>query len=121
DRARADRDASPRVGGMRFVVMGEALIDMLPGGIVSPSETTWSALAGGGPLNTAVALAKLGEHTQFLGRLGGDAFGPQIERHLEAGGVGTDLVVRSSDPTTLGIVSLDEQGKASYVFHIQGT
>lgn len=106
---------------MRFVVCGEALIDMFQGEVVSPAESTWTALAGGGPMNTAVALAKLGEDTQFLGRLGADAFGAQIARHLEANGVGTDLTIQSGDPTTLGIASLDEDGRASYVFHTIGT
>lgn len=106
---------------MRFVVCGEALIDMFLDDVVSPSETRWAALAGGGPMNTAVALSKLGEHTQFLGRLGSDAFGAQIVRHLADNGVGTELAVRSRDATTLGMASVDEAGKASYVFHIHGT
>lgn len=106
---------------MRFVVCGENLIDLIPGEEISPGETRWSALSGGGPLNTAVALAKLGADTHFLGRIGSDAFGRQIERHLAANGVELDLVVRSEDPTALGIVSLDEAGKASYNFHLRGT
>lgn len=106
---------------MRFVVCGENLVDLIPGEIVSPAETRWSALAGGGPMNTSVALAKLGAPTQFLGRLGNDAFGAQIERHLVANEVGLDLAVHSTDPTPLAVVSLDEEGKASYTFHFEGT
>lgn len=106
---------------MRFVVCGENLIDLIPTTVISPGETHWAALAGGGPLNTSVALARLGANTQYLGRLGSDSFGAQIERHLVAGGVGLDVAVRSQDPTTLAIVSLDGQGKAHYTFHIEGT
>lgn len=106
---------------MRFVVCGEALIDMLPAQEVSPAETLWTALAGGGPMNTAVALTRLGEDVQFLGRLGGDAFGAQIEGYLDANGVGLDLAVRTEDPTSLAVVSLDDDGKAQYTFHFDGT
>lgn len=106
---------------MRFVVCGENLIDLICSEEISPSETRWAALAGGGPLNTSVALARLGEEAHFLGRLGADAFGAQIERHLVAGGVDLDLAVRSADPTSLAVVSLDEVGRASYTFHFEGT
>lgn len=106
---------------MRFVVCGEALIDMLPAEEISPAETLWTALAGGGPMNTAVALQRLDEEVQFLGRLGGDAFGSQIEGYLDTNGVGLDLAVRTNDPTSLAVVSLDEEGKAQYTFHFDGT
>ncbi len=106
---------------MRFVVCGEALIDILPAEEVSPAETLWTALAGGGPMNTAVALQRLDEEVQFLGRLGGDAFGDQIENYLETNDVGLDLAVRTTDPTSLAVVSLDDDGKAQYAFHFDGT
>ena len=106
---------------MRFVVCGEALIDMLPAEEVSPAETLWTALAGGGPMNTAVALQRLDEDVQFLGRLGGDAFGRQIEGYLATNDVGLDLAVRTEDPTSLAVVSLDNEGKAQYTFHFAGT
>ncbi|RMB59916.1 carbohydrate kinase family protein [Tessaracoccus antarcticus] len=106
---------------MRFVVCGEALVDMLPAEVVSPAETRWTALAGGGPMNTAVALTRLGEDVQFLGRLGGDAFGRQIERWLDANEVGTELMVRTDQATSMAVVSLDDDGKAQYTFHFDGT
>lgn len=94
---------------------------MLQSGDVSPAETTWTALAGGGPMNTAVALTRLGENVQFLGRLGGDAFGEQITKYLEFNRVGLELAVRTEDPTSLAIVSLDDDAKAQYTFHFDGT
>lgn len=106
---------------MRFVVCGEALIDMLPADEISPAETRWAALAGGGPMNTAVALTRLGEEVEFLGRLGGDAFGAQIKGYLTANHVGLGLAVHTPDPTSLGVVSLDDEGKAQYTFHFNGT
>ncbi len=103
------------------MVCGEALIDMLLANEVSPAESLWTALAGGGPMNTAVALRRLDQDVQFLGRLGGDAFGGQIKNYLETNGVGLDLAVRTTEPTSLAVVSLDDEGKAQYTFHFDGT
>ncbi len=109
------------VWAMRFIVLGEALVDLIPEPGATPAESRWSARSGGGPLNTAVALAELGCDVQFLGRLSEDAFGTQLADHLEAHGVGLDYVIRTFDPTTLAVVSLDEAGKASYAFHTHRT
>lgn len=72
-------------------------------------------------MNTAVALTRLDEDVEFLGRLGGDAFGAQIEGYLYANSVGLNLAVRAEDPTSLAVVSLDDDGKAQYTFHFDGT
>ena len=106
---------------MRFVVCGEALIDLMPEESISPEESRWIARSGGGPLNTAAALAKLGEDSHFLGRLSTDAFGRQLRSHLDAAGVVTDLSVTTEEPTSVAVVSLDDEGKASYNFHFDGT
>ena len=106
---------------MRFVVCGEALIDLLPGEQVSSAETRWSALCGGGPMNTALGLARLGEDSHFLVRLGGDAFGRQLERYLQDNGVATDVAIKTGEPTSVAVVSLDAEGRATYTFHFQET
>lgn len=107
----------------RFVVCGEALIDLIATDFGNDTlKSTWAALSAGGPMNTAIALARQGETVQFLGRLGGDSFGGQIKSHLEANKLGLDLLVEAhKDATSLAIVSLDDQGKASYTFHFDGT
>ena len=106
---------------MRFVVCGEALIDLMPEEMISPAESRWIARSGGGPFNTAAALARLGKDTRFLGRLSTDALGRQLRSHLEHAGVDLGLAVPTEDPTSLAVVSLDEQGRASYHFHFAGT
>lgn len=106
---------------MRFVVCGEALIDLMPEQAISPEESRWIARSGGGPMNSAVALAKLGEDTHYLGRLSTDAFGRQLTSHLEAAGVALDLAVTTDDATSLAVVSLDDEGKANYHFHFDDT
>src|ERR1700674_2433504 len=93
------------------VVGGEALIDRLPG-TDSP---------GGGPFNTARALARLGIPTQFLGRLSTDAFGRQLRDLLAADGADLSLTSFGREPTTLAIADVDPDGHAAYRFIIDGT
>jgi fructokinase len=98
-------------------VSGEALIDLLPG----ETPDTLRAIAGGGPANTALALAKLGVPVEFVSGLSHDRFGQQISKQFLANGVGLELAIWSDLPTCLAVVSLDDQGGATYHFHIQGT
>ncbi len=72
-------------------------------------------------MNTAIGLARLGADSHFLGRLGGDGFGGQLARHMETNGVHLDLAVRTKEATSLAVVSLDAEAKASYTFHFHGT
>lgn len=107
----------------RFVVCGETLIDLIQvddhsGGFLSSS---WSAMSAGGPMNSAVALGDLGADVHFLGRLSRDAFGAQLRGHIEGAGVALDLATESSQATSLAVVSLDDEGKASYTFHFSDT
>ncbi|HEY5981229.1 MAG TPA: PfkB family carbohydrate kinase [Microlunatus sp.] len=107
----------------RFVVCGETLIDLIqadeqPDGFLS---SIWSAMSAGGPMNSAVALGDLGADVHFLGRLSRDAFGAQLRGHIDAAGVALDLATESSQATSLAVVSLDDEGKASYTFHFSDT
>lgn len=106
---------------MRFVVCGEALIDLMPEKLISPAESRWVARSGGSPLNSCAALSKLGCDAHFLGRLSNDTFGRQLRDHLEAAGVALDMAISTDDPTSVAVVSLDEEGKALYTFHFEGT
>lgn len=98
-------------------VSGEALIDLLPG----EKSDTLRAIVGGGPANTALALARLGIPVKFVSGLSHDRFGQQISKQFLANGVELDLAIWSDLPTCLAIVSLDGQGGATYHFHIKGT
>ena len=55
----------------RFVVCGETLIDLVQAEAAGSDSfsSTWLALSAGGPMNSAVALGKLGADTHFLGRI----------------------------------------------------
>jgi fructokinase len=107
----------------RFVVCGETLIDLVQADVGSSDSfsTTWLALSAGGPMNSAVALGKLGADTHFLGRLSRDAFGRQLRQHILEANVKLDLATESSQATSIAVVSLDEQGVASYTFHFNDT
>lgn len=106
----------------RVVVCGEALIDLVPAEASGDTRASgWRALSAGGPMNTAIGLARLGASVEFLGRLGNDAFADQLRGHLAANDVGSALAVDAAEPTSLAVVSLDEAGKASYTFHFAGT
>ena len=107
----------------RFVVCGETLIDLVQADVASSDSfsSMWLALSAGGPMNSAVALGKLGADTHFLGRLSKDAFGRQLRQHILEANVKLDLATEASQSTSIAVVSLDEQGVASYTFHFNDT
>jgi fructokinase len=96
-------------------VCGEVLIDLIPDG------TERKAVVGGGPANTAKALAKLGIATQFIDGISTDKYGQMAFKQLHKDGVLLDFIKFSDKPTCLAIVSLNKQGGASYEFVIDGT
>jgi fructokinase len=92
-------------------VCGEVLIDILPTGSV----------IGGGPANTAKALARLGHAVDFIDGISTEAFGVSARKELERDGVGLSLSLTSDKPTCTATVTLDSHGSASYEFLIDGT
>ena len=96
---------------MSIWVCGEVLIDVLPTGPV----------VGGGPANTAKALARLGHEVDFIDGISIDAFGVSARKELERDGVGLSLALVSDKPTCTATVTLDSAGSASYEFLIAGT
>jgi fructokinase len=96
-------------------VIGEVLIDLIPDG----SER--KPIVGGGPANTAKALAKIGIDTQFIDGISTDDYGQMAKDELIASGVKIDYVKYSDKPTCLAIISLSDAGSASYEFVIKNT
>jgi fructokinase len=99
----------------RVWVAGEVLIDLIPDG------SDRKPIVGGGPANTAKALAKIGIHTQFIDGISTDDYGQMAKDELISAGVKLDYVKYSDKPTCLAIVSLSDSGSASYVFVIENT
>jgi fructokinase len=96
-------------------VCGEVLIDLIPDG------TERKAVVGGGPANTAKALAKLGIATQFIDGISSDQYGQMALKELQQDGVLLDYVNFSEKPTALAIISLSPAGAATYEFVIDET
>ena len=100
---------------MSIWVCGEVLIDLLPG---NPERL---AVVGGGPANTAKALARLGHDVEFIDGISTDAYGKSARAELLRDEVGLDLALTSDLPTCTATVSLIADGSASYEFLINGT
>jgi fructokinase len=96
-------------------VCGEVLIDLIPDG------KERKAVVGGGPANTAKALAKLGIATQFIDGISTDQYGQMALKELQQDGVLLDYVNSSDKLTALAIVSLSDAGAATYEFVINET
>lgn len=80
-----------------------------------------SARPGGGPFNTARALARLGVPAAFIGRLSSDAYGRQLAGRLAEDGVDLSMASTGTEPTTIAVADVDSLGVASYKFHVEGT
>ncbi|NRQ33279.1 carbohydrate kinase [Nonomuraea sp. NN258] len=106
--------------GSPVAVLGECVADAFTDGPAG-GELILRVLPGGGPANTAVALARLGTPARFLGRLSGDVFGTLFRDRLSASGVDLTGCVAAAEPSTLGVAALDGEGRAAYSFHAEGT
>jgi len=96
-------------------VCGEVLIDLIPRGEKK------IAIVGGGPANTAKALALLGFDSYFIDGISSDAFGEKAKAELLYAGVNLKYAHFTDKPTCTADVSLDAAGVASYVFAIEGS
>ena len=100
---------------VKVVAAGEALMDMIfqPDGSLMPHD-------GGAVYNLARALGLAGVSTQYLNPLSADTFGQSLRRALHKAGVGMPSEDGVAQPTSLAVVGVDEQGKASYGFYREG-
>ena len=92
-------------------VCGEVLVDLING----------VGHIGGGPENTAIALARLGHQVEFIDGISSDQWGIAAKDELNLDGVGTRFCKFSDKPTCQAIVTLDQNGSATYEFVIDGT
>ncbi|MET8276031.1 carbohydrate kinase [Streptomyces sp. NPDC005096] len=104
-----------------ITVLGECVADIFKDPAQSGLDgLSLRAMSGGGPANTAVALAQLGTPTRFLGRFSNDAFGYLFRARLNASGVDLTASVNASEPSTLAVADLDATGQATYTFYANG-
>ena len=101
---------------MSIWVCGEVLIDLIPG-----ADAVRVPHVGGGPANTAKALARLGHDVQFIDGISNDQYGQMSRKELLDDEVKLDLALKSDKPTCTAEVTLAADGSGSYVFTIDGT
>ena len=71
------------------VALGELLIDFTTNGTSAQGNPILEANPGGAPCNVLALLAKMGRSAAFIGKVGQDAFGNQLEAALEEVGIAT--------------------------------
>ena len=103
---------------MLVLVFGhEALVDLIP-----REETTYEAVLGGSPYNTAIGLGRLGVATGMTGQVSTDSMGEALAGQLMAAGVDTRFVLRSSEPSPLAFVTRGTAATgARYSFYLRAT
>ncbi len=83
----------------RIICAGESLVDVIT---VDGEERS---VPGGGPMNAAVAAARLAVPTAFVGRVSTDEAGDTIWAHLEHAGVDLRAAQRGPEPTARAVVT----------------
>lgn len=98
--------------------LGELLIDFTESGTSQQGNPVLEANPGGAPCNVLAMLNKLGHRTGFIGKVGDDMFGVQLEKALQEVGIDTQGLVRDEKiHTTLAFVHTLEGGDRDFSFY----
>lgn len=97
----------------RVLVVGEALVDVVPDADGQPRD-----LPGGSPANVAITLGRLERDVRLVTLLGDDQRGAMVRQWLEASNVRVLAQTTGSGRTSSAVVTLDASGAASYVFDL---
>ena len=100
---------------MTVAVLGEALIDLIVG-----DDGAYRPHLGGSPYNVAIGLARQGISVSYLSPFSDDSFGDQLHASLCEEGVETPIARRSLWPTSLALVTIDDEGMPSYRLYREG-
>lgn len=107
-------------GKKRFDVaaLGELLIDFTENGVSGQGNPLFEANPGGAPCNVLSMLAKLGRKVTFIGKVGEDMFGAQLEKAISEVGIDTAGLLKDKEiPTTLAFVHTLEGGDRDFSFY----
>ncbi|KAJ6991426.1 fructokinase-1 [Populus alba x Populus x berolinensis] len=103
-----------------IVSFGEMLIDFVPttSGVSLAEAPGFLKAPGGAPANVAIAVARLGGKSAFVGKLGDDEFGHMLagilkENDVIASGINFDTGAR----TALAFVTLRADGEREFMFY----
>ena len=104
---------------MDIVSLGEILIDMFPVEVGRRllDVSAFYPKPGGACANVAVAAARLGRQSAFIGKVGSDAFGTSLIKTMDDNGVDTrGMRVDRKARTTLVFIAMPDENSAEYVF-----
>ena len=100
------------------VGLGELLIDFTQNGMSSQGNPVLEANPGGAPCNVLSILSKLGHSTAFIGKVGQDGFGDQLEDAINEVGIDSAGLKRdASVHTTLAVVIKTADGDRDFSFY----
>lgn len=100
---------------LQVATAGEALMDM-----IQETDGRLRPCDGGAVYNLTRALGLQGVGTLYLNPLSQDRFGRGLAHAIEAAGVTLAHTEAAHEPTSLAIVGIDDEGKASYSFYREG-
>ncbi|WP_335562665.1 carbohydrate kinase family protein [Neobacillus vireti] len=99
------------------VALGELLIDLIPHHDYTADAPAYEAKVGGAPINVLSGLAKWGHATAYISKVGNDAFGGYLKKQVKGANIHVEFVLtEESAPTTVAIVSLDEEKNRTFDF-----
>lgn len=104
-----------------FLCCGDSLFDMFSTPSDDPHGIAIDGHVGGSPLNVALGLARMGNHSRFFARISTDMFGRRIASFMAANGIDAGPCVETRQNTTLAMIGLKEDNSADYAFYTQGT
>ena len=99
-----------------LTTIGEVLIDLTQTGRSEQGVPLFAAYPGGAPANVAVAAARLGAKTAFVGKVGQDGFGHYLREVLTENGVDITGLHTDRSPTSLAVVSVSPGGERAFRF-----
>lgn len=106
------------MGNYDVVALGELLIDFTQNGMSNQGNPIFEANPGGAPCNVLSMLTRLGKKTAFIGKVGDDGFGKQLEAAICEVGIDNAGLVKDKDVhTTLAIVQTFADGDRDFSFY----
>ncbi|MDW3191045.1 MAG: ribokinase [Cytophagales bacterium] len=102
----------------KVIVMGSSNTDMViqSGHLPKPGETIlggrFEMVNGGKGANQAVAAARLGASTTFIGKMGNDVFAQQALKGLQEDGIDTEFTsIKEGSASGIALIMVDEAGE----------
>ena len=91
---------------MDVVALGELLIDFTENGVSGQGNPLFEANPGGAPCNVLAMLSRLGHRTAFIGKVGNDFFGKQLEDAITEVGIDAAGLLKDEDSKILSKIVL---------------